>query len=74
MPPGGADLPTYAGQVRTPGGNAAPGTVALDETAAIISPSGVPPRTVAYRDLAVLAISGGVGLVATGAGPGDDHW
>lgn len=74
MPPGAADLPTYAGQVRTPGGSAAPGTVALGQTAAIISPTGVPPRTVAYRDLAVLAISGGVGLVATGAGPGDDHW
>jgi hypothetical protein len=74
MPPGGADLPTYAGTLRTPGAAAAPGTVALDEAAAIIAPDGLPPRTVAYRDLAVLAVTDGVGLVATGAGAGDERW
>ena len=74
MPPGVADLPTYAGQIRRPGGDAAPGTVTLDETAVIIVPDGAPPRTVAYRDLAVLAITGGVGLVATGAGPEAERW
>ena len=74
MPPRSDGLPTYAGQIRTPGGDAAPGAVSLDETATIIAPHGVPPRTVAYRDLAVLAISGGVGLIATGSGPGDERW
>ena len=74
MAPGAVDLPTYTGQIRAPGGNAAPGTVALDETAAIIAPGGAPPRTVAYRDLAVVAITGGVGLLATGAGPGSERW
>ena len=74
MPPGAADLRTYAGQIRRPGGDAAPGTVALDETAVIISPGGAPPRTIAYRDLEVLAITGGVGLVATGAGPEAERW
>jgi hypothetical protein len=74
MPPGAAASPTFAGRIRSPGGDAAPGTVALDATAAIIAVDGAPPRTVAYRDLAVLAISGGVGLVATGPGPGDERW
>ncbi len=74
MPPEGADHPTYSGRIRTPGGSTAPGSVALDEAAAVIAPDGAPPRTVAYRDLAVLAISGGVGLVATGSGPGDERW
>ncbi len=74
MPPGDADLPAYAGTLRPPGVEAAPGTVALDETTVIISPDGSPPRTVAYRDLAVLAITGGVGLVATGTGPDGERW
>jgi len=74
MPPGAADQPTYAGQIRRPGGDAAPGTVALDETAVIISAGVAPPRTIAYRDLEVLAITGGVGLVATGAGPDAERW
>ncbi len=74
MPPGTADLRTYAGQIRRPGGDATPGTVVLDETAVIISQGGAPPRTIAYRDLATLAITGGVGLVATGAGPDAERW
>ncbi len=74
MSPAGADLPTYAGQIRTPGGERAPGTITLDEMAALIAPDGAPPRTVAYRDLEVIAISGGVGLVATGADPGAERW
>jgi hypothetical protein len=74
MPPGDADLPAYAGTLRPPGVEAAPGTVALDETTVIITTDGSPPRTVAYRDLAVLAITGGVGLVATGTGPGGERW
>ncbi len=74
MPLGAADQPTYAGQIRRPGGDAAPGTVALDETAVIISAGAAPPRTIAYRDLEVLAITGGVGLVATGAGPDAERW
>jgi hypothetical protein len=73
MPPG-ADLPTYAGTLRTPGAAAAPGTIALDEAAAIIAADGLPPRTIAYRDLAVLAVTDGVGLVAAGAGGGDERW
>jgi hypothetical protein len=74
MPPEAADLPTYAGQIRQPGGDAVPGTVVLGETAVIISPGGAPPRTLPYRDLGVLAIADGVGLVAAGPGPGAERW
>jgi hypothetical protein len=74
MPPDAADPRTYSGQIRRPGGEAAPGTVVLDETAVIISPGGAPPRTIAYRDLDVLAITGGVGLVASGGGPDAERW
>jgi hypothetical protein len=74
MPPDAADPRTYSGQIRRPGGEAAPGTVVLDETAVIISPGGAPPRTIAYRDLEVLAITGGVGLVASGSGPDAERW
>ncbi len=74
MPPEGAGLPTYAGQIRQPGGDATPGTVMLDEAAVIISPGGAPPRTIAYRDLEILAITGGVGLVAVGAPPDAERW
>jgi len=74
MPPGDAAGPTFAGRIRSPGRDATPGTVTLDATAAILAADGALPRTVAYRDLAVLAISGGVGLVATGPGADDERW
>ena len=73
MAPGG-DLPTYAGQIRVPGDDGVPGTVTLDEATVILEADRLPARTLAYRDLAVLALSGGVGLIATGPGPGDERW
>lgn len=74
MAAAGSDRPTYHGRIRTPGGDAAPGSVTLDEAVVILSRDSVPPRTVAYRDLAVLAIADGIGLVATGDGPDDERW
>jgi hypothetical protein len=70
----GSAAPTYRGQIRAPGQDAAPGGVTLAEAAAVISRNGDPPRTVAYRDMALLAIADGVILVATGAGPHDERW
>lgn len=69
-----ADLPSCAGEIRAPGAAARPGTVALDDEAVILAPDGGPPRTVAYRDLAVVAITNQVGLVATGDGPDAERW
>jgi hypothetical protein len=74
MAAGGADIPTYRGEIRTPGGEAVAGRVTLDEAAVILGRDGSPPRTLAYRDLAVLAIADGVGLVATGTAPEDERW
>ncbi len=74
MPAAGAADPSYRGQLRSPGGAGAPGSVTLADATAILVRDGSPPRTVAYRDLAVLAIADGVGLVATGSGPGDERW
>jgi len=74
MAPRGADLPSYAGEIRTPGGAALPGTVTLDEEAVILAPDGGPPRLVPYRDLAMVAITDLVGLVTTGDGPDAERW
>jgi hypothetical protein len=74
MTPPGEALPTYAGEIRAPGRGAAPGSATLDDEAVILAPDGGPPRTVAYRDLAVLAIEGRVGLVATGESPDAERW
>jgi hypothetical protein len=74
MAPGATDLPTYAGELRAPGGTAARATITLGETAAILAPDGMPPRTVAYRDLAVIAITDGVGLLAVGEGADAERW
>ena len=74
MAPRAADLPSYAGEIRAPGAAALPATVMLDDEAVILAPDGGPPRTVAYRDLAVVAITGQVGLVATGDGPDAERW
>ncbi len=73
MPPGDADL-TYAGELRAPGSILAQGTVTLGEASAILAVDGTPPRTVSYRDMAVIAISEGVGLLATGDGAGAERW
>ncbi|MCU0482699.1 MAG: hypothetical protein MUC54_00240 [Chloroflexi bacterium] len=67
-------LPAYTGRIRTPGSHGSPGTVTLDEATAVIAADGLPPRTLAYRDLGILGLDSGVGLVATGAGPGDERW
>ncbi len=74
MPPGDPGHPTYPGEVRAPGGSAAPGRVTLDDATVILAADGTPPRTIAYRDLAVIAITNGVGLLATGDEPGAERW
>jgi hypothetical protein len=70
----GVDVPVYHGTLRVPGSEPAPGSVTLDAMAAILAPERGAVRTIAYRDLAVLAITDGVGLVATGPGPDDERW
>ena len=74
MAAAGSELPTYAGRIRAPGTDARAGSIALDEGVAILAQDGAPPRTLAYRDMAVLAIADGVGLVATGSEPDDERW
>ncbi len=74
MAPGDTDPATYAGEVRAPGGTAARGTVTLGETTVVLAAEGTPPRTVAYRDLGVLAIADGTGIVATGDRPDSETW
>ncbi len=67
---GGDALPTFAGEIRVagaPGGApAVPGTVTLEEAAVVIAAEGAPPRTIAYRDLSLIAINGGVGMLVAG--------
>ncbi len=74
MAPAGSDLPRYAGELRVPGSASRPATVSLDEGAVVLSPENAPPRTIAYRDLAVIGISGSVGLLATGDAPDAERW
>jgi len=74
MAPRAANRPSYAGEIRPPGAVSLPGTVTLDDEAVILAPDDGPPRTVAYRDLAVVAITSQVGLVATGGGPDAERW
>ena len=74
MPPTDPDRPTYAGAARLPGTPAAPATITLDDAAVVLAVDGASPRTVAYRDLAVIAITGGVGLLATGEEADAERW
>jgi hypothetical protein len=74
MTPPGGDTPSYAGEIRAPGGETAPGTVTLDDETVILAPDGGLPRAIPYRDLAVIAITDLVGLVATGDGPAAERW
>jgi hypothetical protein len=74
MAPRGAEHPSHAGEIRTPGREAVPGTVTLDDDAVILAPDGGPPRMIAYRDLAVVGIADLAGLVATGDGPDAERW
>ncbi len=68
------DHPTYAGEARVPGGAAVPTTITLEDTTVVLAAQGAPPRTIAYRDLAVIAVTDGTGLVATGEEPGAERW
>ncbi len=74
MPPADPDHPTYAGEARLPGAPAAPATVTLDDATVILAVDGAPPRTVAYRDLAVIAITDGTGFLATGEEADAERW
>jgi len=48
--------------------------VTLLPDGAVLEAAGASPVTLAYRDLAVLAVEGGVGLVAAGEGSGGARW
>ncbi len=65
---------SHAGFARQPGGVAARATVELDEATFALVGEGSQPRVVAYRDLSTVAISGGVGLLVIGDGPGAERW
>ena len=64
----------FAGEIRTGGLAARPGRVTLVPDGVVLEASGTQPVTLAYRDLAVLAVEGGVGLVVAGEGSGAVRW
>ncbi len=65
---------TYAGLAHQPAAAAAPATIELDEATFALIAEGSQPRVVAYRDLATVAITGGIGLLVIGDGPGAERW
>ncbi len=79
----GEDLPAFAGEIRVPGQPAAtqgaqpgavPGSVAIGLEGVTIAAAGFQPRTVAYRDLSLVAVNAGVGMLVAGDGPGSERW
>jgi hypothetical protein len=83
---GGEELPAFMGEIRVPGTGAAagagaatgaravPGNVALGPETLILSAEGAPARTIAYRDLSLIAINAGVGMLVAGDGPSAEQW
>jgi len=57
-----------------PGGTARRGAVALGEAAFILAVEGAAPATVAYRDVATIAVDREVGLVVLGTGVDTERW
>ena len=70
----GAAAPTIAGEIRVPGGPAAPGTITLGPDAFVLAAAGAQERTVAYRDLSIIAINAGVAMLVAGDGPDAERW
>lgn len=66
--------PVYRGELRSPGAPARPGSIALGDAALAIAADGSAPVTVAYRDLATIAVDHGVGLLVVGTGPDAERW
>lgn len=64
----------FAGEIRSGGPAGRPGRVTLLPEGAVLEAAGTPPVTLAYRDLVVLAVDGGVGLVVAGEGSGAARW
>jgi hypothetical protein len=71
---GEAYAPPVAGEVRVPGAAARPGSIALGGETFLLGIDGAGPATLAYRDLTVIAVDGGVGLLVAGEGPTAPRW
>ncbi len=66
--------PPLRGEVRVPGDEARPAAVSLGRETFLLGVDGRAPATVAYRDLATIALDGGVGLLVAGDGPDAPRW
>ncbi|MCU0505778.1 MAG: hypothetical protein MUE82_08405 [Chloroflexi bacterium] len=66
--------PPVAGEVRVPGGPARGASIALGRETFLLRIEGTAPATIAYRDLATIAIDGGVGLLVAGDGETAPRW
>ena len=66
--------PSWHGVLRTPGGTARPGTIALGGVTFTLAVEGAGPATIAYRDLATIALEHEVGLLVLGTGPDAETW
>jgi hypothetical protein len=66
--------PPVRGEVRIPGDAARPAAISLGRGTLLLGIDGRAPATVAYRDLATIAIDGGVGLLVAGDGPDAPRW
>jgi hypothetical protein len=77
-PGAGAGGPTWRGELRIPGApggtSARAGNIALGDISFTLAAEGVPPATIAYRDLATIAVDHEVGLLVVGTGVGAERW
>jgi len=69
-----AYAPAVTGEVRVPGGPARRGTIALGRETLLLGIEGTAPATIAYRDLTMIGIQDGVGLLVAGDGPAAPRW
>lgn len=62
------------GEVRPPGGSAAPATVTLTGDALTVAVSGTAPWSVGYRDLRAVMVDAGIVMIEVGQGAGAERW
>lgn len=66
--------PVLRGEVRRPGGPAAPATVTLADDAVTIAASGSTSWSVGYRDLGAVMVDAGIVVIGIGVGDGAERW
>lgn len=66
--------PTFHGRLHAPWGVARAGTIVLGDAAFTFGVEGAAPATIAYRDLATIAVDHEVGLLALGTGAQSERW